>query len=524
VRARASPAGPPSPEIVGKAMSTAEASAAPKPPPSFAERLKEAVVTPVKALRWRYVPLLMVYFAYGAYVMLPAVALSFWRREALTLTPAELAAIAVWLSLPWTIKMVFGQFVDAIPILGSRRKAYVYLGATLMAAGFVVLAGAAGKWLTFASADALYVIAMLSMTLGVVLQDVVADAMSTEVVARADEAGNARPQADINAELAMVQVLGRLALLFGLFATAGLGGYLATIFPYEQVFLISLVVPVISVAGVVLVRLETGEPGPIDWRVLGGGLAFGAVVVALGVFGVPYGQEIVFLMSMAVICALLVTVTAELDHDTRLQILFATIVIFAFRATPTTGEGYTWFQMDVLKFDEEFFGVLAQLSSTFAILGMWLLAATIVRKPIAWTMLWLTVIYAILSFPNLALYYGVYEWTDRVLGIDARDIALIDTATESPFAQLSMIPLLTLIAIYAPPGKRATWFALMASLLNLALTAGTLQTKYLNQIFHVDRNQYGELGALLITVIVLNFVVPIAAIVLFGHRIAQRKA
>jgi hypothetical protein len=136
-------------------------------------------------------------------------------------------------------------------------------------------------------------------------------------------------------------------------------------------------------------------------------------------------------------------------------------------------------------------------------------------------MLWLTVIYTIMSLPNLALYYGVYEWTERVFGFGAQTIALIDTATESPFAQLSMIPLLTLIAIYAPPGKRATWFALMASLLNLALTAGTLQTKYLNQIFHVGRNQFDELGSLLITVIVINFVVPIAAIVLFGGRIAQ---
>jgi hypothetical protein len=214
-------------------------------------------------------------------------------------------------------------------------------------------------------------------------------------------------------------------------------------------------------------------------------------------------------------------VTADIDRDTRLQILFATIIIFAFRATPSTGEGYTWFQMDVLKFDEEFFGHLAQLSSTFAILGMWLLSATIARKPVAWTMLWLTVIYTIMSLPNLALYYGVYEWTERVFGFGAQTIALIDTATESPFAQLSMIPLLTLIAIYAPPGKRATWFALMASLLNLALTAGTLQTKYLNQIFHVGRNQFDELGSLLITVIVINFVVPIAAIVLFGGRIAQ---
>ena len=39
-------------------------------------------------------------------------------------------------------------------------------------------------------------------------------------------------------------------------------------------------------------------------------------------------------------------------------------------------------------------------------------------------------------------------------------------------AQLSMIPLLTLVAIYAPAGHRATWFALMASLMNLALVAG----------------------------------------------------
>jgi MFS family permease len=494
------------------------------PPPSLGMRLREALVTPVRAMRWRYVPLLMVYFAYGVYATLIGTAVAFWIRQSLTLTPAELAGIAVWLSVPWTIKMVFGQFVDSIPILGSRRKAYVYLGAALLAGGLVMLAGAAGKWLTFASAETLYVVAMLAMTFGVVLQDVVADAMTTEVVVRTDDAGAPRPQAEINAELAMVQVLGRLALLLGLFATSGLGGILAAMMPYQYVFLIALAVPLISVTGVVLVRLETSERAPIDWRVLGGGLAFGAVVVALGVLRVPFGQEIVFLISMAVVCTLLVTVTAELDRETRFQILFATIVIFAFRATPTTGEGMRWFQIDVLKFDEAFFGALGQLSSTFAIAGMWLLAATIARKPIAWTMLWLTVIYTVLSFPNLALYYGVHEWTERVFGFGAHTIALIDTAAESPFAQLSMIPLLTLIAIYAPPGKRATWFALMASLLNLALTAGTLQTKYLNQIFRVDRNQYGELGWLLITVIVLNFVVPIAAIVLFGHRIAQRKA
>ena len=267
----------------------------------------------------RYVPLLMVYFAYGALGLIdvtaaPSGSANRWRLA------RRLAAIGVWLELPWTMKMVFGQFVNSIPILGSRRKGYVYYRRRAASAGgLVLLAGAAGKWITFASPEALYVMAMLAMTLGVVLQDVVADAMSTEVVERTDAAGAPRPAAEVNAELAMVQVLGRLALSFGLFATAGLGGWLASVLPYEQVFLLALAVPVISVTGVVLVRLETGESAPIDWRVLGGGIAFGAVVVTLGVLKVPYGQEIVFLISIAVICTLLVTVTADLSHDAGLQ-------------------------------------------------------------------------------------------------------------------------------------------------------------------------------------------------------------
>jgi BT1 family len=104
-------------------------------------------------------------------------------------------------------------------------------------------------------------------------------------------------------------------------------------------------------------------------------------------------------------------------------------------------------------------------------------------------------------------------------GFGARAIAVIDTAASSPFAQLSMIPLLTLIAFYAPPGHRATWFALMASLMNVALVAGQLQTKYLNQLFVISRGEYDELGLLLITVAMLGLIVPVGAIILFGRRI-----
>src|SRR5215470_19351480 len=89
---------------------------------------------------------------------------------------------------------------------------------------------------------------------------------------------------------------------------------------------------------------------PIDWRILGGGIAFG-IVVAVGVGGVPFGQEIIFVISMAVVSYMLVLVTAELDHDTRVGILFAAIIVFAFRAAPTVGDGFFWWILDELKFD-----------------------------------------------------------------------------------------------------------------------------------------------------------------------------
>ncbi|MCC6887152.1 MAG: hypothetical protein IT536_01230 [Hyphomicrobiales bacterium] len=460
----------------------------------------------------------MVYFAYGALGLID-VSQSMWIKESLTLSPAELAGIGVWLTLPWTIKMVFGELVDAVPIFGSQRRSYILIGALCTASGLVTLAGAAGQWLTFLPAHELYVLGAMLIVLGTVIQDVVADAMSTEVVKRVDTDGQPRSDEDVRAELGMVQVLGRLALSFGIVAVAGLSGLLAYVLSREAVFLVALVVPAISVAGVLLIRSETSERRPIDWRILGGGLAFGATVAILGLGGVPFAQEIVFAVSMGVVCGMLVFVTRDLDHKSRTIILYAAIIIFAFRSTPTSGDGYFWFTLDVLKFDEAFYGVLRQTGAVIAIVVMWVLAKQITEYSVAKTLFWIAVVGSILSLPSVGLVYGLHEWTERMFGFGARTIAIVDTVTTSPFAQLSMIPLLTLTAYYAPAGHRATWFALMASLMNLALVAGQLQTKYLNQVFAVSRGEYGELGVLLIAVTALGLLVPLTAIVLFGRRV-----
>lgn len=312
-----------------------------KPPPSQEEggaRGLTVLLRPLRAFRLIYLPLLMIYFAYGASGIID-VTRDLWIKERLTLSPAELAGIGVWLNLPWTVKMVFGELVDSVPIFGSQRKAYILIGAAVMACGMLTLAGTAGGWIASARIDHLYVLGSMLIVVGIVVQNVVAEAMSTEVVARRDEAGNQRPEEDVRTDLGMVQVLGRLALSAGMLAVAGLSGWLASILARETVFLLGLMVPAISVTGVLLISFETTERRPLDWRILGGGIALGVVILILALGSVPFSQELIFVLSMVVVCAMLVVVTRDIDADTRRSILYASVVIFVFRASPTVGDG-----------------------------------------------------------------------------------------------------------------------------------------------------------------------------------------
>jgi hypothetical protein len=490
----------------------------PAPSSYWRQQIENALLAPVRAMRLNYLPLLMVYFSYGAMGII-AVAQTFWIRKSLSWTPTELATLAIWFTLPWTIKMVFGELVDTVRLFGSQRRAYVFVGAGMIASSLVLLSGSAGGWITILPPDQIYVVASLMSVSGLVLQDVVADAMSTEVVQRTNPDGTPRPKQEIDHDLGMVQVLGRLSLSFGVFAVAGLSGWLARHLPYDKVFLIGLIVPFISISGALLVRLETSESRPIDWRILGGGLAFGAVVAALGLSRMRYSQELIFVISMTVVIWMLTRVTSDIDQTTRTRIAFAAIIIFAFRAVPGVGDGYTWFMIDVLKFDEGFFGILGQIGAGVAIVAAWMFSDVVTRKPVAQVLLWLTVLAAILSLPSLLLVFDGYRYTEEIFGVGARGIALFDTVATSPFAQLSMIPLLTLVAVYAPAGRRAIWFALMASLMNLALVAGALQTKYLNMIFEINRGAYDNLPLLVVTAMIIATFVPLIAIAIWGRRV-----
>jgi len=85
--------------------------------------------------------------------------------------------------------------------------------------------------------------------------------------------------------------------------------------------------------------------------------------------------------------------------------------------------------------------------------------------------------------------------------------------------------MLAWIANSAPPQLKATYFAVMASFTNLALSAAQLGTEYLNQVFTVTRQvtdhatgaivvraDYHEVGELLVSAALIGLLLPLAAV------------
>ena len=518
-----------------------------------------------RELRLSYLPPLMVYVAYGISGLTGIVG-TFFVKDYLGLSAAFLAALAFWAGIPWALKMPLGHLVDLI----WRWKAWlVFLGAGLIAASLSIMVGLLTDRAAMTAvmpAEAWFVLAALLSPVGYVIQDVVADAMTVEAVPRVDEHGKPVPQEARKLMNTTMQTLGRVAVIGGLALVAAINLYLFAdvgklseaqkVAVYRQIYLAAMVIPFISIIGVALAlflkrRAIRGliargvdpakaramhaepedRPAP-NWWILGGSVAFVAFSLGMGFSRIPFNQEIIFFGSFAIIGFLIWRLTRELEPEARATLLGTVIVIFVFRAIPGPGEGLTWWMIDVLKFDQQFLAVLSLIGSVLTLFGMFLFRRFMAERSIAYVIGFLTVVGAVLSMPILGLYYDLHVWTAAATGgvVDARFIVLVNTALESPLGQIAMIPMLAWIANSAPSNLKATYFAIMASFTNLALSASQLGTKYLNQAIIVTREvkdvatgaiktpaDYSQLGELLIVQITIALLLPFAAILIVRY-------
>jgi hypothetical protein len=513
-----------------------------------------------RELRLSYLPPLMIYLAAGISGLTGIVG-TFFVKDYLGLSAEFLAGLGFWTMLPWALKLPLGHLVDLI----WRRKAFmVFVGAGLVAASLLIMLGLLGSRAAMEAvmpAGSWYVLSVLLAPVGYVVQDVVADAMTVEAVPRADPDGHLLPEEEQRLMHSTMQTLGRVAIIGGTLLVAVVNVVMfqgAEALPeagkvvlYQRIYGLALLIPAVSVAGVLLAarlkwrteralaeqgytrsEIETltsvqSDPPPPNWWILGGGLAFGLVSIVVGLLGLTYGQEIVFVLSMFIVLALMSRLMEEMEASARAALLGTAVLIFVFRAVPSAGPGSSWWMIDVLGFDQSFMAKLSLIGSSLSLLGLFLFRRFMAERGMPHIILVLTLAGTVLSFPTIGMYYGLHEWTAALTGgvVDARFIAVIDTALESPLGQVSMVPMLAWIAHAAPAHLKATFFAVMASFTNLSLALGQLATKYLNQVYTVSREvkdpisgvvsipaDYSHLGSLLIAATLLGLGLPLAAI------------
>jgi folate/biopterin transporter len=352
--------------------------------------------------------ILLVYFVQGI-LGLARLAVSFFLKDDLGLTPAQVSVMMGIVMVPWMVKPLFGFLSDGLPILGYRRRPYLVISGLLGALSWLLLATVVHSAIGATAAIAL-------SSLAVAVSDVIVDSLVVERV-RNESLGNA----------GSLQSLCWGTSALGGLMTAYFSGFLLEEFSSRTVFLITATFPLIVslVAGLIS---ESKVETPSTWSIV---------------------SEQVRQLRVAV---------------TQRAIWLPAAFIFIWQATPTADSAFFFFTTNELGFEPEFLGRVRLVTSVAALVGIWLFQRFFKTVPFRTIFGWTTVISAGLGMTALLLVTHI----NRTIGIDDYWFSLGDSLVLTVMGEIAYMPVLVLAARLCPPGIEATLFALMMSVLNLA--------------------------------------------------------
>jgi folate/biopterin transporter len=354
------------------------------------------------------VAILTVYFVQGI-LGLARLAVSFFLKDELALSPAEVSALMGIVAIPWMVKPLFGFISDGFPLFGYRRRPYLILSGLLGVASWVMLATIVHSAWAATAAIALG-------SLSVALSDVIVDSIVVSR-ARGESIGSA----------GSLQSLSWGASAMGGLITAYFSGSLLQRFDTRTVFLITATFPLI-VSAVAWLIVEK----PVERR-----SDFTAV------------KRQIILLKKAV---------------SQKSIWMPTVFLFLWQAMPGSESAFFYFSTNELHFEPEFLGRIRLVSSFAAIVGIWVFQRFLKAVPFRVIFGWSTVISSALGLTTLLL----VTHANRALGIDDRWFSLGDSLILTVMGQIAFMPVLVLAARICPKGVEATLFALLMSVVNVS--------------------------------------------------------
>ena len=355
--------------------------------------------------------ILTVYFVQGI-LGLARLAVSFFLKDDLGLTPAQVAALTGISSIPWIIKPLFGFLSDGLPIFGYRRRPYLILSGFLGTISWLALAT-----LVDTAWAATFVILLTSLS--VAISDVIVDSLIVE-----------RAREESLSQSGSLQSLSWGCSALGGLITAYFSGLLLQHLSSNQVFEITATFPLIVSAVAWLITEEKIDKKDSESTIS------------------PVKGQIEQLWS------------AIKQKRVWLPIAF----LFVWQATPTADSAFFFFSTNELGFEPEFLGRVRLVTSFASLVGIFLFQRYLKTVPFRKILGWSTVIAAVLGMTTLLL----VTHTNRALGIDDRWFSLGDSLILTVVGQITWMPVLVLSARLCPKGVEATLFALLMSIWNLS--------------------------------------------------------
>ncbi|MBO1049115.1 MAG: folate/biopterin family MFS transporter [Dolichospermum sp. DEX182a] len=385
------------------------------------------------------IAILTIYFVQGI-LALSRLAVSFFLKDELLLSPVQMSAIVGISTIPWMTKPLYGFISDSLPLFGYHRKPYIVLSGILGCTAWVCLG-------TVVHTSTTATIMIVLSSLSVAISDVIVDSIVVE-----------RARSESEAKIGSLQSLCWGSSAIGGLCTAYLSGLLLEYFTNRTVFLITALFPLIisSVAWLISEKPINKD----DKKSNNTKYQLGQIRQAI----------------------------------TQKAIWLPTAFIFVWHATPNAESAFFYFTTNELQFQPEFLGRVRLVTSLASLIGVWAFQRYLKTIPFRIIFSWGIFLSTALGMTTLLL----VTHTNRLLGIDDHWFSLGDSLIITVIGQVLFMPILVLSTKLCPPGIEATFFALIMSVFNLGGTVsyalGSIMMKWLG----ITEHQFDSLWLLII--------------------------
>jgi folate/biopterin transporter len=393
--------------------------------------------------------IVVVYFVQGA-LGLSRLALSYFLKDDLGLTPGDLSFVTSTMMLPWMIKPIYGFVSDSIPLFGYRRRSYLAVSGLLGAASW----GALGL-LPLDSAGSVCALLVFSSA-GTACADVVIDSI---VVERSRNS---------TALAGSLQSTCWIAASCGGIAAALLSGRLVEAVGPHNVFLLTAFFPLVAMGTSFLIEERPVPSSNHNSASLGSKLR-------------QQGEELWGAVRSP-------------------AIFWPAVFIFCWNATPYPEGAMFFFQTERLGLSADFLGNVALVAAVAKLCGVTLYNSVLKDKPLDKVFLWGSLLATLLGLTQLLLVTGA----NRALGIDDHLFVLGDSALLAAVGEVCWMPVLVYAAQVCPENIEATLFAALMSILNSGGFTGRFLGAKMTDALGVTSEDFSNLPLLVLICVALT--------------------